>query len=645
LLAFGVAFAARALGAGPPGFDDHPGQLARLWHVLREGGAPWAWNDGWWAGYPELQFYPPGWFYAAAALSWLSLGALSAPASYQTLLWLTYLAPGVTAFLLLRRVFRDRDDAGWLALPGAFVVLAFTGDPAGGTASGVEGGVRIGMVGARLAWALLPLLALTLLRWSEDGRRFPRGAIVLLAAIMLTHPTHTPAALAMVVAATVIAPAPRRALGAAALGVGLALALVAFWALPLIWHLEETRALAWGRISTAALATPLTTVLVGLVLVTPARRQASYRFLLHALWLSTLAVLVDALVAEPLGMRFLPADRVADGAWMTVLLAAGLGAGVIVAAVGRLPVAVAALGMIGVLIAFSVPGKTLALWPRPADWPSQASITRGLRLEELWRVVRAVPPGRVLFIRSGVPLVYGTAWYRPHTHVTALTPVVTGRDVVGGTFTHNSPIAALVYRGDIGRAPITRLAEQLDGESLFGRPLGGLDIATFDGYARRLRLSAVVVLEDDVPRVRFLSDHPRLLRVSTPPFLVFVSADRRPMPRRLADDARELSLPDDAQGWVTTGVAYYPLWRAERDGRALPTRRGTYGDLEVEAEPGTGLIRLVYRPGGIEIAASLLTALALVTLAGSALGDLARRTKAKRRAERIRGVVDPHAQR
>src|SRR5581483_12116185 len=59
LLAYGIAFATQALGIGPLAFDDHPGQLARLWHVLREGPAPWAWNDGWWAGYAELQFYPP----------------------------------------------------------------------------------------------------------------------------------------------------------------------------------------------------------------------------------------------------------------------------------------------------------------------------------------------------------------------------------------------------------------------------------------------------------------------------------------------------------------------------------------------------------------------------------------------------------
>jgi hypothetical protein len=77
LTAYGLAFAAAALGTALPAFDDHPGQLFRVWHVVRRGPAPWAWNPDWWAGYPELQFYPPGFAYAAALLHVSSLGYVS----------------------------------------------------------------------------------------------------------------------------------------------------------------------------------------------------------------------------------------------------------------------------------------------------------------------------------------------------------------------------------------------------------------------------------------------------------------------------------------------------------------------------------------------------------------------------------------
>ena len=75
LLAYGCAFASVALGFSLIGFDDHPGQLYRVWHVVRAGAAPWAWNFGWWAGYPELQFYPPGLAYVTALVHVVSRGA------------------------------------------------------------------------------------------------------------------------------------------------------------------------------------------------------------------------------------------------------------------------------------------------------------------------------------------------------------------------------------------------------------------------------------------------------------------------------------------------------------------------------------------------------------------------------------------
>ncbi|PYN63442.1 MAG: hypothetical protein DMD90_16950, partial [Candidatus Rokuibacteriota bacterium] len=47
LLAYGLGFGASAFGFALPAFDDHPGQVYRLWHVLTRGPAPWAWNPGW----------------------------------------------------------------------------------------------------------------------------------------------------------------------------------------------------------------------------------------------------------------------------------------------------------------------------------------------------------------------------------------------------------------------------------------------------------------------------------------------------------------------------------------------------------------------------------------------------------------------
>src|SRR5262249_29307702 len=198
-------------------------------------------------------------------------------------------------------------------------------------------------------------------------------------------------------------------------------------------------------------------------------------------WAVRVLVLRAGVALEPLGARFLPANRVADRALIALILAAALGwSGLRRAPNGGTPhreILVSLVGML-LLVVVGLRSGALSLWPRAADWPTLAVVERGLRLSDLWAALREAPPGRVLLMRAGVPLVYGPPWgtlcYRPHTHVTALAPLFSGRAIVGGTFTHPSPIAALLYRGDAGPGPITQLAEQLDGRSLFGRPLESL---------------------------------------------------------------------------------------------------------------------------------------------------------------------------
>ena len=601
LVSYGLLFGAAALGVSPSGYDDHPGQLYRLWHVVTHGPAPWAWNPDWWAGYPELQFYPPGFAYAGALLYRASFAVLSVSAAYQALVWMAYLAPGLTAFLALARV----SGSGWLALPAAFVALTLSA----GTTSGVEGGVHIGMIGARLAWALVPLLLLVLLPWIAEARRLPATAVVIVAGIVLTHPAALPAAIVLLALGAIVRPPRVARLGQALAALVLAAALTAFWTVPLVLRLEHTRALAWGEPpSVGGFGVFLALVaLLGLVRA----RGAGPAALVVALfpWAMGLVTLADRFALEPLGARWLPANRVVDGAWIAVILAAGLGWSGLRPRLRHGDLVVGLAGVLLVVIV-SLRGETLTLWPRAADWPSLGSVERGLKLGDLWTALRQAPPGRVLFVRSAVPLVYGasgdTQWYRPHTHVTALAPVFSERAIVHGTFTHPSPIAALVYRGDAGPGPITRLAEQLDGRSLFGRALDTLDPDTFNGYAERLGISVVVALDEDASRLRALDDNRAFARrASAPPFLIYVRREAIALPRAVARDRWTITLTADADrdGWVSTRIAYYPLWRARVDGAPVETRRGRIGDLEVrlDGKANTRTVELSYGPGAPEL--------------------------------------------
>src|SRR2546428_10061853 len=132
-----------------------------------------------------------------------------------------------------------------LALRGAFVALTLSA----GLASGVDGGVRTGMVGARLAWALLPSLLGFLARWAEDERPLSPAVPLLLAAVTLLHPAQLPAAVALVVlAACARGPWWQRARGALpALVLGGAPAAVR--ALPPVPRVAGARAPAWGALS------------------------------------------------------------------------------------------------------------------------------------------------------------------------------------------------------------------------------------------------------------------------------------------------------------------------------------------------------------------------------------------------------------
>jgi hypothetical protein len=625
LIAYGLAFARKALEGGLLVFDDHPGQVYRLAHALREGLAPWRLDTGWWAGYAELQFYPPGFSYAGAALHYASLTALDCTASYRLLLWIVFLLPGVSTYLLLTRAAGN----SWIALPGAFLALTLSG----GSRSGVEEGLRWGMVAARLGWGVLPLLGLSIAGWTE-GRRPPLAAPALLAAIILIHPAHAPAGIALLLLAAWHGPGSRRTrLGHAALLTSAGLGLGAFWLLPLLAHLGMALPLAWGDPDLATIARgiaeqPLPIVLIvasGIASWAVRRSTAPSNMSLCLCDLPpvlALLIVLDATVAQTLGLGWLPADRLLDSFLLSLILSASVAIALVHRHWPRLPhwaVALAALTLCAALSSWNRPEPTLTLWPRswPSEWPKYDVVAERVRMNALWEALAREPAGRILFVRSSVPLEPRPDWRRPHTHLTAITPLFTGRAILNGTFTHPSPIAGLVYTGSPANRAITHLAEERDGLTLFGRPLAELSAGAFNRMAERLRVSSVVALEEDQGHLGFVADNPAFTGPSrVGPFLVFTSVVPRPIPAPSGPQRWRLAIPVHAAGWIPTGMAYSPLWRGRSDGRRLPIRRDDLGLLEVNLPAGGAtVIDLAHVPGASEVgglAVSGLSALALL---------------------------------
>ena len=598
--------------------------MYRMAHVLTVGFAPWRLNPGWWAGYAELQFYPPGFSYVGAAIHYASLTSFDLATTYELLLWITFLLPGVATHLLLTRVL----GSAWLALPGAFLALTLSG----GSRSGVEEGMRWGLVAARLGWGVLPLLALSLHRWTE-GRRPSIATPLLLSAIILIHPAHAAAAVALVLLAAWHGPGSQRArLGQATLLIVVGIGLTAFWLVPLLAHLHMALPLAWGEptlvsLSRTLVEQPLLLALIGasalawLMTRDPGAPGSSVRWLTDLPPVMALVIVLDAAIAQPLGLYSLPADRLLDSFLLALIVSASAALASLARRWAGLPEWTFGLGSIGLCVALSWgtgPESTLSLWPRGwhNEWPKYDVVARGMRVTDLWQTLGKTPPGRILFVRSALPLESRPDWRRPHSHVTALTPLDAGHGILNGTFTHPSPIAALFYTGSPINRAITLLVEQRDGVTLFGRPLAELETWRFNELAERLRVSSVVALDEDQGRLGFVAGNPAFTGPSrVGPFLVYISREPRPIPSPTSPQRWRLSVPAHDGGWTRMGMAYSPLWQGRVDGHVVPVRRDELGLLEADLPAGGPVVvELAHRPGVTEqcgLALSGISALAL----------------------------------
>ncbi len=622
LLLYGVAFGRAALGGGLLVYDDHPGQLYRLHHAITLGLAPWHLNPGWWAGYAELQYYPPGLAWLGALLHRFSWGAVDATGAYQILLWIAWLLPGLATFALLARAL----GSGWLALPGAFVALTLSA----GSRSGVEEGLRWGLLGARLGCGMLPLLALSLVSWVEGRRRRAVLAAPLVACVIFLHPAHAPAAFVLVVLAAWARPGDgssrwRHAAGIAGLGLGLA----ALWLLPLLVHLDMALPLAWGDASLIALFRNLATHPLLLILVlgqfavwlsARARppRAPTTRWLLALTPAMVVLVILDALVAAPLGLLWLPADRLADGLLLALVLGGSLAAPLLPARFPRLRHigAAAALIAVAVILSGGAPEPTLSLWPARSEWPKHQAVARDVSLDGLWQALREAPEGRALFLRSAVTLEQRPEWWRPHTHITALAPVLSGRAIINGTFTHPAPVAGLFYTGSAAPRPIMTLVEQRDGRTIFGQPLEAVTAAAFAGWCDRLAVSVVVATDEDDGRLAFLDGHPAFSgpdRIG--PFRIYLSRTPRRLPSAAGPQRWTLTLPSSGTDWTPTAMAYSPNTRVESGGAPLAIRRNGIGMLEVRrTRDAAALLEITHPPATAEKLGLSISALSLALL-------------------------------
>ena len=162
---------------------DHAGHYWLMWYTLNVA-APVHhrlidWIPYWYAGYPELQFTPPGFVLFGWLLNVLTFGKISTTLIYEIVVFIGYALPAFTFYYAVRHLGFERRAAFTAGLFALSFPMFFEGAIA----------LLIGMIGSRMAWAVDALFFVWMIDFLESrGVRYGWLATCALAAIILLHP-------------------------------------------------------------------------------------------------------------------------------------------------------------------------------------------------------------------------------------------------------------------------------------------------------------------------------------------------------------------------------------------------------------------------------------------------------------------------
>jgi hypothetical protein len=242
-------------------------------------------------------------------------------------------------------------------------------------------------------------------------------------------------------------------------------------------------------------------------------------------------------------------------------------------------------------------------------------------LPEIWGMV-ATTPGRVLFTSH-----YGHLFDVPTT-LKAITPILTGREIVGGTFGLRSPIASLLWSGQLTPAMLRGKIEAEDDKTLAGAAWEAMSDDFLFELTRRFNVTLIVTTATDVRARAFLDASARFKPLwSNGLFTFYGVGDYEPAwveaeqatatvsrYERTAIDIQINEARPDAT--LAIKVANYPLWQAEVDGQPLPIHTDAYGLMRLSLPPGSYTVRLRYGPGWPERLGGMITLATVVGMGG-----------------------------
>lgn len=621
-------------------YGDHPGQFYRLWQLLtitwQEDGWFIGWSPYWYAGWAELQFYPPGF----AILGWLiwigSFQQLSAVLVYQIVVFITFIGPAIAFYLFLAWAFPDRlagIAAAWLSMVTPY--------PLGGA-----WGTIVGLLGDRIAFGLTPLLVLAGVWGMRNKHQIwsALAATLILAGILLSHPYQAVLPVGILgLYALFLGREWQARLRWLALVVLLGLGLTAFWWLPLALRREffvsvieapllEVRAILQNMWADEMLWL-LAAALAGSLLRSKHRRWLPLAILLAGA-ITLGFIFFDYLVlVERLNFFALIPNRFITSVTFSLFIALALG----FSELSWLGVRLLQRWNWGVL---GLPLMVVTAWLIYSQAANMYDFTNWMRkwqpapdrtpifLSEaearydfppVWELMAATP-GRILFTSH-----YSLLFDVPTT-LKAITPVLTDRPIIGGTFTTRSPVASYLWSGQTEPAVLHGKVEAQDDKTLMGVPWEAMtDDLLFD-LVKRYNVTLIATTATDVNARAFLESSPSFWRIwSNQLFTFYQPIDYEPAwveadlaiatVSRYERRAIDVQISEAAAGaTLLVKVAHYDLWAAEADNRSLPILRDEYGLMKIPLPPGSYTVQLRYQPGWPEWLGGIIS---LATLAGA----------------------------
>lgn len=639
-------------------YDDHGFHYATLNYVLSETLPQYHriidWNSSWFAGIPELQFYPPGFIYIGVFIYLISLGLLSIGAIYQIVILIALFLSGLAGYFLLQRAGFPK----WAALISGLILLLYPGG-----ASGTLFGVVFGLLNSRIALGLVVLITLTYIETLiNPSKNSPKLLTVLFIGILvLMHPYHLFLALIAMFSqlfawCRIGLAEPRKDLRRAVILVSIGIGLSAFWWVPLIIHSDYMAKMqVWSagakfKDLIYSLSGDFTQkfflgvyCLTGISLLY-VRYTARQKSILAGLLLTPVLMLAFLFFVRIVLMgliKFHSIDpwRLQDDFYFSIMLSSGLGIYFplnkalekmkMIKNPGKdysyiiISLLVFMILMTG-LITILAPSFHLKGYGK-FGFVRQTRIA--LNLDELWEYLKNEKGGRILFTssRSGIPGYPDII----NTHVLALTPEFTGRSIIGAVNEPFYATASYFFFGELPPVVIQEEADALQNKSLLGIEWNKMDDLYFWNVCRAYNVTTVVVTDKEPQALVYFKNSSRFRLDKTigsyslfnvqhyqPSWVESNNRQYSPSVDNWDTHIIKIRINKANQGdMLKVKMGYFPRWKGYLNGKTITLLQDEKGLIQIKLPAGEDLmVILKYETTMAEWAGRLISILSVIWL-------------------------------